>query len=145
MGRTFNILVAEDNADDVFLLEEAFKKAGVNSRLQAVCDGVEAQAYLRGDGAYADRDAHPFPHILLLDLNMPRKNGFELLVWLRQDPQHKRLIVHVMTASAREADVQRVYDLGANSYVLKPHRFDELLAFVTALHQWHRFLILPAD
>ena len=138
-----DILLAEDNEDDVFLVRHAFKKAGATSRLQTVCDGAEAQAYLKGEGAYADRLAHPFPDILLLDLNMPRMNGFELLEWLRQDSQCSRLVVHVLTASARAEDVERAYALRANSYVMKPSRVDELAAFVAALHEWHRFTVLP--
>jgi len=134
-----NILVVEDNPDDVFFLQQALKKAAVSSRLDAVCDGLEALAYLKGDAAYSDRAAYPFPDVLLLDLNMPRMNGFEVLQWIRQNPRCARLVVHVFTASSREEDVQRAYDLGANSYVTKPSRVDELVALVTAMHQWHRF------
>jgi CheY-like chemotaxis protein len=143
VDRALNILVAEDSGDDVFLLEEALKRAGVSIRLQSVPDGMETLAYLKGEGAYGDRTIHPVPDVLLLDLNMPRMNGFEVLEWLRRDPQWSRLIVHVLTASPREADVQRSYDLGANSYVVKPTRIEELVAFVTALHQWHRFTVFP--
>ena len=138
-----NILVAEDLEDDVFLLKQAFNKAQVTSRLESVKDGMEAQAYLKGEGAFADRTAHPFPDILLLDLNMPRMNGFELLEWMRQDEQCRRVVTHVLTASSREADVDRAYELGANSYVLKPSRIGDLVAFVKALHEWHRFTVLP--
>jgi DNA-binding response OmpR family regulator len=74
---------------------------------------------------------------------MPRMNGFEVLEWARQDDQCRRLVVHVLTASPREADVQRAYELGANSYVIKPSRVDELVALVKALHQWHHFTALP--
>jgi CheY-like chemotaxis protein len=144
MNDSLTVLIAEDNADDIFLLQQAFKKAGAASGFQAVRDGLEAQAYLKGEAAYSDRNAHPFPDVLLLDLNMPRMNGFELLEWIRDDPACNRLIVHVMTASSRDADVQRAYELGANSYVVKPSRVDELVAFVTALRQWHRFTVLPA-
>jgi CheY-like chemotaxis protein len=143
MNLDFNILVVEDNADDVFLLRQAFKKAGVSSRLNVAGDGVEAQAYLRGDGAYADRVAHPVPDFLLLDLNMPRLNGFELLEWIRRYPPCSQLVVHVLTASARQADVQRAYGLHANSYLTKPTRVDQLVALVAALHAWHRFISLP--
>ena len=127
-----DILLVEDNEDDVFLLQQAFLKANASSRLYTVYDGVDAQAYLRGDGAYADRGSHPFPDILLLDLNLPRMNGFELLEWMRPETACARLVVHVLTASAREADVARAYELGANSYVLKPARLEMLVAFVAA-------------
>lgn len=143
MNETLNFLIAEDSADDIFLLQQAFKKAEAAIQLYPVRDGLEIKAYLKGDGQYADRVKFPYPDGLLLDLNMPRLNGFEFLQWLRHDPDHNRLIVHVLTASAREADVQRAYELGANSYIVKPSRMDELTAFVTALHEWHRFTVFP--
>jgi CheY-like chemotaxis protein len=143
VNRVNNILLGEDNEDDVFLLQEAFKKAGTSSQLHAVSDGFEVLAYLKGDGAYRDRKAFPFPEILLLDLNMPRMNGFEVLEWVRRDPRCRRMIVHILTASPREADIQRAHDLCANSYIIKPTRMEELVAFVTAMHQWHRFTAFP--
>lgn len=83
MNRSFTLLVAEDNADDLFLLREAFKKAGLTASVHAVSDGVDTIAYLKGEGAYRDRAKHPYPDALLLDLNMPRRNGFEVLEWIR--------------------------------------------------------------
>jgi len=142
--KRLNILLAEDNPDDIFILREAFRKAGVKHLIHETCDGADAMAYLKGDGSYADRLQHPFPDLLLLDLNMPRMNGFEVLEWLRQDEQCRRLVVHVLTASCREADVEHAYQLGANSYLLKPGRMDELVALVTALEHWHQFLCLPS-
>jgi CheY-like chemotaxis protein len=137
------ILIAEDNPDDLFLVRQAFNKAEVTGHIQVVVDGAEALAYLNGEGAYADRDQYPFPDVLLLDLNMPGIDGFEVLERLRQDPLRARLIIHVLTTSSRERDIQRVYSLGANSYVLKPSRMDELVAFAAALREWHRFVCLP--
>ena len=143
MNTLTNILVVDDSANDVFLLEQAFKKAAATSRLFSVQDGMEAQAYLKGESQFSDRAVHPFPDVLLLDLNMPRMNGFEFLQWLRQDPEGGGVVVYVLSASARDADVQRAYALGANSYVVKPSRMDELVSFVAAMHQWHRFTVLP--
>jgi CheY-like chemotaxis protein len=143
MKEPLNILVAEDNSDDVFLLEQAFRKARVSMSLNVVPDGVGAVAYLKGEGAYHDRLAHPFPDLLLLDLNMPRMNGFEVLNWVRQDSRCNRLPVHVLTSSSLPQDIQRAYELGANSYVVKPNRLDDLIAFAMAFGQWHRFLSLP--
>jgi CheY-like chemotaxis protein len=143
MGEVLKILLAEDNADDVFLLQQAIKKAGVPAHLNTAADGLEAIAYLKGEGIYADRDVHPFPDVLLLDLNMPRMNGFEVLESVRQDPVCSRLMVYILSASSRDADIQRAYDLRANSYIIKPSRLDELIGFVSALHQWHRFTSLP--
>ena len=108
----------------------------------AVSDGLEAIEYLSGEGAFADRGAHPFPDILLLDLNMPRKNGFEVLQWIRADSRCARLMVHVLTASSLDEDIQRAYELHANSYAVKPTRLDELVAYVVALNQWHGFVRL---
>ena len=137
------ILLADDNPDDVFLLQEAFRKAGVRHRVKVVANGLEAVAYLKGDHAYADRNEYPFPDVLLLDLNMPRMNGFEVLEWVRKDHQWRCLVVHVLTASIRDADVSRAYELGANSYLVKPSRLDQLVAFAGALNKWHQFLCLP--
>ena len=142
MGATLKILIAEDNPDDVVLLEHALKKAELSSRLIAVSDGLEALAYLKAEGAFADRVKFPFPDVLLLDLNMPRMNGFEVLQWARADTRCGRLMIHVLTASSRQADVELAYELRANSYTVKPTRLDELEAFVVALHQWHKFVML---
>jgi len=138
-----NILVVEDNPDDVFFLEQASKKACIACVLNSACDGIQALAYLNGEAAFSDRVAHPFPDVLLLDLNMPGMNGFEVLEWIRNDPRCTRLVVHVMSASSRDLDIQKAYDLRANSYVIKPSRIDELVRFVSALDQWHRFIALP--
>jgi len=132
----------EDSADDVVLLRHALDRAGVASHLSVVCDGIEAVAYLTAEDAFADRFAYPFPDFILLDLNLPRKNGFEVLEWLRGDASCCRLMVHILTASSRAVDVERAYELHANSYTVKPSRLEELVAFVVALHQWHDFLTL---
>ena len=143
MKTHFKILVAEDNPDDLLLLEQAVKKAGVAMSLHPVSDGYDTLSYLKGEGLYGDRVTYPWPDILLLDLNMPRVNGFEVLEWVRRQSQCSRLIIHVFTASSRDDDVRRAYDLWANSYVVKPSRLDELVALVSALHAWHRFVCAP--
>ena len=144
MNTRLTILIAEDNADDVFFLQQAIKKAGVDCHLTSACDGIQAVGYLKGEGAFSDRIAHPFPDVLLLDLNMPGMNGFEVLEWVRKDSRCTRLMVHVMSASSRDLDIERAYDLRANSYIVKPSRVDELVRFVSALDQWHRFIALPS-
>jgi CheY-like chemotaxis protein len=143
MNTHLNVLVAEDNADDVFFLQQAIKKAGIGWRLDSVSDGIAALAYLNGEGDFSDRSAHPFPSVMLLDLNMPGMNGFEVLEWVRKDSRCSLLVVHVLSSSSREADIRRAYDLRANSYAIKPSRVDELVGFVSALHQWHQFIVLP--
>jgi CheY-like chemotaxis protein len=136
-----NILIAEDSEDEILLMRAAFKKAGVTEPFYAVQNGEEAVAYLKGEGIYADRRSYPFPDVMLLDLNMPRVNGFEVLEWLRQSPPAgRRLIVYVLTASCREADVRNAYELGANAVIIKPTQVAQLIEFVAALHTWHRFV-----
>jgi CheY-like chemotaxis protein len=138
-----NILLAEDNPDDIFFFRSAYKKAALAGTFNAVCDGMEVQAYLNGEEAFGDRTLYPFPDVLLLDLNMPRINGFEVLEWIRENPKFSCLIVHVLSYSSREADIERVYALHANSYVVKPSRVDKLVEFITALDRWHHFVSLP--
>ena len=114
------VLLVDDNADDVVLMTRAFRATAITAPLKVVHDGAAAIAYLSGTGEYADRAAHPLPALMLLDLKMPRVSGFDVLKWLRQQPALKRLPVVVLTSSSQETDVNRAYDLGANSYVVKP-------------------------
>jgi len=138
MRPVFNILLAEDSSDDVLLMQHAFERAGVVSRLLVVPDGLQALAYLYGEGNFGDRAAYPLPDILLLDLGLPGMSGFELLARLRRDTQFRHLAVHVLTNSSQDEDAQRARDLGASSYVLKPNSAKELTDFVSALHYWHQ-------
>jgi len=124
------ILLAEDDANDVMLIQRAFQKAGLRNVLKIVRDGDAAIKYLRGDGPYADRDQYPLPFLLLLDLKMPGTDGFEVLEWLRDEAQLKRLLVVVLTSSNLQADVDRAYELGANSYLVKPVSFDEMVHLI---------------
>jgi len=108
--------------NDALLIENEFKRAPGNVRLAVVHDGIEARRYLEGVGAYADRNRHPVPDVILLDLKMPRFSGFDFLQWLRDEsPDLSRLIlVIVLSSSPLQADVTRAYALGANAYVVKP-------------------------
>ena len=124
------ILLADDDPNDVLLIQRAFQKAGLRNVLKTVNDGDEAIRYLSGKGIYADRDKHPLPFLLLLDLKMPGTDGFEVLEWLRNEPQLKRLLVVVLTSSNLQADVDRSYELGANSYLVKPVSFDEMVHLI---------------
>lgn len=127
------ILLVEDNPDDVLLIQRAFRKLGAVNPLRVVSDGEQAVAYLAGEGPYADRDAHPLPSLLLLDLKLPRRSGFEVLEWLRGRPGLRRLPVVVLTSSRESQDVGRAADLGANSYLVKPVQFDALQEMVRTL------------
>jgi CheY-like chemotaxis protein len=120
----------------VFLLERAFAAAQVPASLYFVRDGQEAIDYLEGESAFADRTLYPLPDLMLLDLKMPRLNGFDVLAWLRQQPGLKRLLVTVLTSSDQPQDINRAYDLGANSYLLKPHNSNELSELVKRVQKY---------
>jgi len=130
------ILYAEDDEDDVFLMKRAFKKAGVVNPLQIVTDGNLAIKYLSGLGRYANREAHPLPCLILLDLKMPGKSGFEVLKWLRMQPSLSTLPVIVITSSNHESDIHRAYLIGANGFLIKPGKPDELLAKVQCIKDY---------
>ena len=120
MNGEATILLAEDDPNDVFFMKRAFEKAQLPNPLVVVSDGEETIRYLKGEGVYADRARYPLPGLLLLDLRMPRRGGFEVLDWLRRQPGLKRLMTVVLTSSAESPDINHAYDLGANSYLLKP-------------------------
>ena len=130
------ILVADDDDLATLLMHTVFERAGFVQPLRFAHDGEETIAYLRGDGVYSDRSLYPLPTVLLLDLNMPRKNGFEVLAWIRQQPALKRLRVYVLSASSRAEDIQRSYDLGAGSYLIKPGNLDGLMHLAKTLITW---------
>ena len=130
------VLVADDDFNDISLLKRAFLKAGIDVSLNVVRDGAEAIQYLDGDNAFADRNAFPMPMLLLLDLKMPRTNGFEVLKWVRSQDGLRRLLVVVMTNSDEPRDIDRAYDLGANSFLKKPDDFTDLLKMSEKLHEY---------
>ena len=121
------ILLAEDREDDVLLLQKAFAKANLLNPVHIVRDGVEVVAYLTGEGKYANRAEFPLPDLLLLDLAMPKLNGFEVLTWIRQQPLLRALRVVVLTSSDRIQDVNLAYQLGANSFIVKPMDFEQFV------------------
>jgi CheY-like chemotaxis protein len=130
------ILLIDDSDSDIALLRQAFVKAGMRRPLQVVGDGVDGMSYLLGRGEYADREKHPMPSILLIDVNMPRLNGLELLTWLRTQPEFGHLMVIVLTGQARIEAINHAYHLGANSYLVKPVRHDELLELIQCFYQY---------
>jgi CheY-like chemotaxis protein len=128
------ILLVEDDPDDALLAERAFRRTNVANPLRVVADGDEAVAYLAGEGRFADREANPLPVLVLLDLKLPRRSGFEVLEWLRAEPGLERLPVVVLTSSRETTDIDRAYELGANSYVVKPVDFASLMEIAHVLH-----------
>src|SRR5439155_5414934 len=117
---------AEDQDTEVQLLKLACERAKVSLPLHFVRNGEEAIEYLKGEGHFADRQEHPLPTLLLLDLNIPLRNGFEVLEWLRLQPGLRRLLVIVFTSSEFPEDINRAFELGANSYLVKPGGFKKL-------------------
>jgi len=113
--------------------------------ISTVKDGQEAIDYLSGEDQFADRKAHPFPRLLLLDLKMPKVDGFEVLHWLQGHPELRRMLVAVLTSSSESRDVTRAYDLGANSYLVKPQSLDDLVAMATKLNGYWLDLNYPPD
>ena len=144
-GTHLNILLVEDEPNDVFLIERAFRKCEVQHCLYTVNDGEQAVAYLAGAREYADRRQYPVPCLMLLDLKLPRRSGLEVLAWLRSRHDNlKKLPVVVLTSSKQSSDVNSAYDLGANSYLVKPVAFDGLLELVKAFNTyWTRFSEKP--
>lgn len=122
------ILLAEDRDDDVLLVRQAFDQAGIRNPLYVVHNGQEAISYLKGEGPFASREEFPLPSLLLLDLKMPGVDGFEVLEWIRQQPGLSSLRVVVLTSSDQMKDVNRAYQAGANSFLVKPHDFENLIA-----------------
>lgn len=127
------ILLVEDDTNDVLLFRRAYHKCKLANPLQIVGDGEEAQDYLAGSGKYADRVSYPLPALVLLDFKLPRMSGLEVLAWMRSQAGLKRMPVVALTSSRERSDVNRAYDLGINSYLVKPVAFDNLMQLVKAL------------
>ena len=144
-GKGIVILLAEDDADDRLLVREALTEGRVVNELRCVEDGEELLDYLHRRGRYADPEESPRPGLVLLDLNMPRKDGREALREIKADPDLKRIPVVVMTTSKAEEDIFRSYDLGANSYITKPVTFERLVELMKVLGRyWIEFVELPS-
>ncbi|BFM21713.1 response regulator [Gilvimarinus japonicus] len=138
------ILMADDDADDRLLAEEAMVESRVLNELHFAEDGVELLEYLKGDGKFADRSAYPLPGLILLDLNMPKKDGREALAEIKGDPALRRIPVVILTTSKAEEDMIKGYDLGAASYISKPVTFDALVDLMRTLGKyWVEFVELP--
>jgi CheY-like chemotaxis protein len=137
LSMTQNILLhVEDDPNDVLLLQRAFRKANAALAIHAVTDGDKAVAYLSGAEEFADREKYPLPSVVLLDLKMPRKSGLEVLQWIRADQALRRAIVIIFTSSKHDDDVNKAYEIGANSYLVKPVGFDMLVDLAKTIQQY---------
>jgi CheY-like chemotaxis protein len=114
------VLLVEDNDDDIFFMRRAFRNASITNPVIVMQDGQSAIDYLGGQGPFSDRAEHPLPGLVLLDIKLPLRTGFEVLHWIRSDPRLKPLVVVVLTSSSEIIDIDCAYRLGANSYLVKP-------------------------
>lgn len=145
IGSPITILMADDDIDDRMLTKEALEESRVRNNLYFVEDGEELLDYLNGRGKYADAEQAPRPGLILLDLNMPKKDGREALREIKANPDLRRIPVVIMTTSKAEEDIFRSYDLGANSFITKPVTFERLVDLMRTLGQyWIEFVELPS-
>jgi len=141
-GEQIEILLVEDSPDDADLTIDALREGKVRNRISHVEDGVEAMAFLRRQGKHASA---PRPDLILLDLNLPRKNGREVLAEIKQDPDLRRIPVVIMTSSDDEKDIVAAYNLHVNCYVTKPVDLDQFIRVVKSIeHFWFSIVKLPA-
>jgi CheY-like chemotaxis protein len=140
----FTLLLAEDDEDDRLMARDALREADVHNELRVVVDGVDLMHYLRREGAYAAPGAAPRPGLILLDLNMPRKDGREALAEIKGDPGLRSIPVTVLTTSRAQDDLVRAYELGVNSFITKPVTFPGLVEVMKAFKRyWIEIVDLP--
>jgi CheY-like chemotaxis protein len=143
LGRPINILLVEDNPGDVRLTLEAFKDGKIYNNMSVVEDGVEAMAFLRQQGKYTDEIR---PDLILLDLNLPKKDGREVLAEIKQDSKLKSIPVVVLTTSEAESDIARTYELHANCYITKPVDLEQFISVIKFIdYFWLTIVKLPQD
>jgi CheY-like chemotaxis protein len=142
--KTINILIADDDADDRLLIKEAFEEARLINPLQFVEDGVELMDFLHRSNQYIELKDKPLPGLILLDLNMPRKNGFEVLEEIKAEKSLRQIPIVIFTTSKIEEDIYRSYNLGVNSFISKPVTFHALVDVMKTLsHYWFEIVELP--
>jgi len=134
------ILVVDDDENDFFFIERAFKQNRISNPLFHARNGEVAVEYLKGQGEYIDRQKYPLPFLMLLDINMPRMNGFEVIQWVRKSPGIKRIPIVVFTSSKESPDIDKAYELGANTYLVKPIESDNLIEMVNTLNLYWQIL-----
>jgi DNA-binding response OmpR family regulator len=143
-AETPRVLLVEDDPDDFQLMELALKRTPGEVHLVRVEDGEAAVEYLSGADDYSDRAEHPLPHIMVLDIKLPKRSGFEVLEWIRTQSELRRMPVMMLTSSRHSMDVNRAYDLGASAYFSKPETMKDLAALLGDLKSlWTRWLEFP--
>ncbi len=137
-GKEYSVLLVEDDLNDIFLVKRAFKLAHIPNPLQVVTDGLDAINYLSGEDKYADRKTYPLPRLIVMDIKMPRKNGFEVLEWVKREGRPlRRIPIIIVSSSDSPADINRAYELGANAYMVKPVDFRAVEhLFESITHYW---------
>jgi CheY-like chemotaxis protein len=136
-NRQFTVMLVEDDLNDIFLVKRAFKIAHIYNPLQVVTDGQEAINYLRGMEKYSDRQTYPLPQLIVMDIKMPRKSGFEVLDSVKHDPLLRRIPIVIVSSSDNPSDINRAYELGANAYMVKPMNFKAVEhLFESITHYW---------
>lgn len=146
MQTPLRILVAENDPDDAFFLQNAFEEAQIGASVNFVRDGQELMDYLHGEPPFGNRVLYPFPTMVLLDLSLPRTDGFRLLAWLRTEPRMKDLVVIVLTGSNLPGNLERAYGLGAFEYLVKPQSPQQLVPIVRRLDQiWRELNTSPGS
>ena len=128
--------MADDSEDDLFFVKRALESSGVGEFFRGVEDGQQAVEYLQGKGKFADREKYPFPNVLLIDIKMPRMNGFDVLKWLEAHPQCKVIPTIIFSSSKQDQDVHQAYVLGVNAYIEKPSSASELVEVIQLMYKF---------
>ncbi len=143
-AKSMIILMADDDADDRLLAKDAFDECGLPGEIRFVEDGEDLLEYLLHRGKYTQPGSSPVPNLILLDLNMPKKDGREALREIKSNPELRKIPVIVLTTSKADSDISRIYDLGANSFITKPVAFESLVKVMRVLgHYWCEIVELP--
>ncbi len=136
MDRNLTILIIEDNESEAMLLQVALTRAGIKNATRIVSSGEQAMDYLRGRASYANRNQYPFPSVLFTDLKMPGLNGFDILRWLQQHPECAIIPTIVLSNSREAKDVKVAYELGANSFMVKPQTLEQLTQMMRSAYEY---------
>ncbi len=142
--RVIEILIADDDAEDIMLIKDALNESRLKNGVQSVKDGEELMHYLRNEGKYSDKDKYPTPGIILLDLNMPKKDGREALKEIKADKNLRSIPIVILTTSKAEEDILKTYNLGVSSFITKPVKFSTMVDVMKTLNKyWFEIVELP--